>query len=492
MVLELMTVRLMAPWFGQSQIVWTNVIGVVLAALAVGQWLGGRWAQRGDSTRIVSVLLVAGALSIALPDIIALAAPATLPQDLKLDEAWPFVTYGSLLVALLAVGVPMAALGVVTPWLIRLSREASSAPGRVSGAVLGAGTLGSLAGTFGATHALLPAIGSAWSVRLAGALLVSAGVVLMVAFRSGATQKAVGAFVLPVLLALIPRHAPQVTTLASIETPYQTARVEVDEAGTRLLRINEGLDSFHSAFTPGQLWTERYFDAFVAPALVAPAGEDGMRRVLILGLGGGTMARQIHAVAPDVLVCGVEIDRKLVELGRAWFELPESTQVLSGMDARVALRFSEVPSGAILVDAYAQQIYVPPHLCTEEFFQELRARLLPHGVAALNVGGRTREDPVVAAISGTFARVFPGACMARVPGTRNMIVLGARDGGFDFDALREKLSAPSASALGLQEHLGWMVLGEDFAPVTPAGARPLRDGDAPVEALAHAGWRASS
>src|SRR5262245_865493 len=178
-----MAVRLMAPWFGTSQLVWTNVIGVVLAALAAGQWLGGRWAEARRGAGPATLLLAAGALSLALPDLVDWLSAHVRPAGLQLEEAYPFVTLGSLLVALLAVGAPMAALGAVTPWLVRLSRDASQQPGRVAGAVLAAGTLGSLVGAFGATHVLLPALGSAGAVRLAGGVLLLAALPLLRAGR---------------------------------------------------------------------------------------------------------------------------------------------------------------------------------------------------------------------------------------------------------------------------------------------------------------------
>jgi len=492
MVLEIMTVRLMAPWFGQSQIVWTNVIGVVLAALAVGQWLGGRWTERVQAAPVVLLVLAAGVLAFVLPDVIQLIAPLTLPTELQLDEAWPFVTYGSLLVVILAVGLPMATLGAVAPWLMRLSRDALRNPGRASGSMLGAGTLGSLIGTFGATYGMLPLVGSTWSVRIAGALLVAVALSVWFLVGVGPGRKAVA--ILPLLLVpvLMPQGKHNLNVISVVETPYQDARVEVDSDGTRLLRINEGLDSFHSAYKPGELWTDRYFDSFVAPALISPSGPDGLRRVLILGLGAGTMARQIAEVAPDTIVEGVELDRELVALGLKWFGLPESTHIKAGVDARVALRYSDRPFSAILIDAYSQQIYVPSHLCTEEFFLELESHLLPGGIAALNLGGRTRDDPVVAAISGTFAIVFPGAVMARIPGTRNMILLGVRDGLFDYRRLDECVSEIESRIPGTRNHLGWLGDSGFFGPVEPLVTDSLRDDNAPIEALAHAGWRASA
>ena len=486
MIVELMAVRLLAPWFGQTLPVWTNVIGVVLLALAAGQWLGGRWAEAGRGRGPAALLLVAGALSVALPDLVAWMAPATLPDKLSLEEAYPFVTLGSLLVALPAVGVPMAAMGAVAPWLVRLSRDAGALPGAVSGRILAAGTAGSLVGAFGATYVLLGAFGSALSVRLAGGLLLVAAVfVWRAAPRAGVAsgRASLLALLVPAAGALLPGAPRAESQLEAVETPYQFARVVRDDDGTLLLRLNEGLDSFHSAYRPGALWTDRYFDAFVAPALLAPAGDGGRRSVLVLGMGAGTMSRQIHALDPGAEVVGVEPDATLVALGRKWFGLPAGVPARVGLDGRVALQLDGGRWGAVIVDAYAQQMYLPHHLCTREFFALLRSRLLPGGVAALNLGGRTREDPVVSAVAGTFAAEFDGAVMARVPGTRNWIVLGWNDGRLEIAELDRRLHE-----VGAAEHLAWMTAEDLFAPVQP-GERRLVDGDDSVEALADAGWR---
>ena len=143
--------------------------------MAAGQWLGGRWAENRRRPSPSSLLIAAGALSVALPDIVRVVSPIVLPESLGLEEAYPFVTTGSLLVALVAVGLPMLAMGAVSPWLVRLSRGVSEAPGRVAGAILAAGTLGSLFGTFGATHVLLGSIGAVLTVRCAGGLLLLSG-----------------------------------------------------------------------------------------------------------------------------------------------------------------------------------------------------------------------------------------------------------------------------------------------------------------------------
>lgn len=485
MVVELMAVRLMAPWFGASQLVWTHVIGVVLAALAAGQWLGGLWAERGRGPGLPALLAVAGALVAAMPELVAWLGAGILPDALQLEEAYPFVTWGSLLVALLVMGLPLLLLGAVSPFLVRMTRGVEAAPGLTAGRVMAAGTLGALAGTFAAGYLLLAWLGSAGAVRLAGGVLVLCAWLV----RAGRVPRAaLLAWLAPLglLVAGGPDAGRGATVLEARETPYQTVRVEEVEGGVRLLRVNEALDSYHSAWRPDGVLTGYYFDAFVLPALLAPPDASGVVRTLVIGLAGGTMARQIVAFAPDQVVEGVEIDPDVVALGRRWFDLPESVRVHAGVDGRTVVAHGTRRWSAILVDAYAHQIYLPAHLCTREFFAQARERLLPGGVVALNLGGRSREDPVVAAVAGTCATAFEHVEMAWVPASRNMIVL-AWAGAPASPARRREVLAQA----GLLEALGWLAEPERFAPVAPS-AEPLRDGDAPVEALAHRAWRSHS
>jgi hypothetical protein len=212
--------------------------------------------------------------------------------------------------------------------------------------------------------------------------------------------------------------------------------------------------------------------------------------VLVIGLAAGTMARQLLEVDPTARVRGVEIDADIVELGRRWFDLPAAVDVVAGVDGRIALASDAGRYGAILIDAYAQQIYLPAHLCTVEFFRSVHEHLLEGGVAALNIGGMGREDPVVNAVAGTFGSVFRNALIGRVPGTRNMLLLGFRG-----DAPASGTWAETLGTAGLpvpeggERGLAWLwetaVMDEVGAPVRG----PLTDGAAPVEALAHASWR---
>ena len=122
MVLELCAVRLEAPHFGDSAYVWTNVIGVILAALAGGAVLGGRLADRNAPPRALGGVLLGAAALVALAPFLSRGLGGWLvPQDLPLEAAMPALVRGSLVATLLLFAPPVFLIGSVSPWLVRLA-----------------------------------------------------------------------------------------------------------------------------------------------------------------------------------------------------------------------------------------------------------------------------------------------------------------------------------------------------------------------------------
>ena len=191
MAAELTAVRVQAPHFGDSAYVWTNVIGVILAALAGGAWLGGRLAGAADAAAWVARLLVpAGLLFAAVPFVAGWFGAWLLPAELPLDAAMPAIVRGSLVATTVLFAPPMLLLGAIAPLLVTRLAAERFAVGRAAGAVSAAGTLGSLAGTFAATHWLVPAFGCRATLVVAGAALLVAAA--LVAVRRAAAA-AIGA-----------------------------------------------------------------------------------------------------------------------------------------------------------------------------------------------------------------------------------------------------------------------------------------------------------
>lgn len=443
MIVELAAVRLVAPYFGASLVVWTNVIGVVLAALAVGYVLGSRFARRERPTAALGWVLALAALAAALAPAGAERVCRTfLPDGLALHEASGLIAWGSLAATAVLFGPVAVGLGAASPLIVEAWQRVSGASaGVVGGRALGMSTLGGLVGAFATPHVLVPGFGLHATYWTAALMLVfgSALVAFPTDRRSGSRTRAlVLVLALASGFATFSERAPRdaFVELARAESPYQRIRVVEDRSGSepmRLLQVNEGLDSFQSVWVPrtGLIGEGYYYDAFALPAWWSAPTERW--RLGVLGLGAGTAFRVVEGALPPgtrLDAFGVEIDPVVVDFGKRWFELVEDDRhrVLAGIDARCALRTNPGPFDELVLDAYANQVEIPAHLCSVEFFREVRETLAPRGWFVINVGGFGCDDPVVVAIAETVAASFEsGALAVRIPASRNVVLFARRE-----------------------------------------------------------------
>jgi len=486
MTVELAAVRLLAPWYGTSSAVWTNVIGVVLVALSFGYLYGARVSAGPEPRRALGYALVAAGITSAwLPALARPCARLFLPEGLTLEEAGPALRWGSLAAASLLFAPPAFALGTIAPLVAECAQRARAlTAGSATGRVLCASTIGSLVGTFATTYLFVPRAGLTATYVGAGVVLVASGLPFLLAARARGIA-AGGALLVAGALGFArlapPDLAPGERLLESRETPYQSARVvEVGDGDerTRQLQVNESLGSFQSVWQPrtGLLPEGYYYNAFALPAWWS--AREGPWRVLVLGLGAGTAWRVLEGALPagaTLETTGVEIDPGVVELGRRWLDLPPPGQadriVVADVDARAALHLVPQRFDQIVLDAYQNQMEIPPQLASVEFFREATAVLGRGAWMSVNVGAFGLDDPVLAAIAATMAAGFEQRVLAvRVPFSRN-VALYARVGDEPLDPdspafrLAEGPLARLASAMALAGGWRWFDVPAE-APLT--------------------------
>jgi predicted membrane-bound spermidine synthase len=370
---EIAAVRLLAPYFGASTVVWANTIGIVLVALSVGYWLGGRLADRHPHMRGLCLLALTAAGLLAL---VPFAADPLLDVAVEaLDEISAGAFFGSLLAVLVLVAVPVLLLGAVSPYAIRLAVSKVEEAGSVAGRLYALSTAGSLLGTLISALLLIPLLGTRRTF-LVFALAIS---VTAVAGLRPIRRYAIAPAAIVVLIALpvgtLKADTDEGRVIHERETEYQYARVIEREDGERLLELNEG-QAHHSVYDPDSVLTGDVWDGHLV--LPFAARSDPPRRVVILGNAAGTTSRAYEELFPDTRVDGVEIDGELSEIGRRWFDMNNPRLRLHHEDARPYLRRSDTRYDVISVDAYRQP-YIPFYLTTREFFELVRDRLAPGG-----------------------------------------------------------------------------------------------------------------
>lgn len=510
MSVEMTAVRAMQPWFGSTTWVWTHIIAVVLAALTGGYAVGGVLADRRPSRGLFFGLLATGGVMVAAAA--ALVGPvsrAFLQEGLNLEGIPSALTRGSLGTTLLVFAPPLFLLGTVSPMAVRLLSEVGV--GRAAGRVMAVSTAGSILGTYLPVTLLVPHLGTR------GSMLFAAGLLLLPGLLGLLTSRRPAAAAVALLCALAGagaadaagpvRRAPTLTDggraelLDERESPYQYLSVRDDHtaAGTvnRVLTINEGVYTYHSLKVRGRVLTEsRYYDDYSLLPLLLDRAPGSDLRACIVGFACGVNAgqwRHFWGGAFDLHIDGPELDPAILELGRKWFDLPpEGTPGLRTVaaDGRPFLQAlpADVRYHVLVVDAFANELYIPFHVGTREFFELCRRRLEPGGLLAMNVYAVGPRAPNLAALENTLATVF-GRCLRVSQYWGSNFLLLARNGDappdlslLDRDAVTRRFGERGDVAewdrlLGLADNLrrsAFLVHPREEAPV-------LTDDHAPLE-----------
>ena len=457
LTIEIAGARLIAPVFGLSAVPWTAVIGVILAALAVGSHFGGRMADSGDVP--LSAILATAGLTGALP-----VLGGNLPWLAR--DMLGFIP-GAVASALILFAPAVLCLGAVVPYLVKADTESLGTIGRRAGDLSAAATAGSIAGTFATGFVLLPALPLPVLLGMtAAALLAMAGLSgWMLGGRLPGRLLVFAALALGFL-----GYATSISpadTLHRQQTLYSSVRVtERTWADGRVVR---------EMWQNGGSSSAEYLDGAPAHKYVKVSGlllEPVLAQVeSMLVLGGAALSLPVafQRAHPQVRVDVVEIDPVVTELARRYFAYGEQDRPdirVIHDDARVHLRGSSERYDLIYLDIFDHLLTVPWTMVTVEALTDMAEHLEPDGLFAANVLSPV-EGPGVAFLERfwrTLDEVFAETRIYLVdedldPGvTQNLIVVAARD--------------PSAIP-----EIDW-----PQAELGPAG-RPLTDEWAPVEYL---------
>jgi spermidine synthase len=396
MSFEMLGSRYLAPYFGSGIYTWAALISTVLAALCVGYFLGGALADRHPSPRVLAATLAVGSVYLLL--LPAFADPALEFFVWSIDD----IAVGSLAAALAIMFFPVALLGMYSPFAIRLLLRSRRNSGVVSGMVYGVSTAGSIVGTLGTTFFLIPAIGSRAITYTLGIVGILASVLLIGAGRSGRRRARIGMLALLLVACGLPFPAPSIAS----EAPFDASiRAEMLKRKSGLVAHIETVynDIFVGKYQSilklafqWKGWYTRQSEANLAdpddlPLLytrvfsIAAIYPPEVKRVLVLGLGGGSIPIYLDRFLPEATIDVVEIDPGVIDVAKTYFGLRETSRLhLIEGDGRVFLRRHAEPYDLIVVDVFTGS-YIPFHMMTKEFYQLVRSRLSPHGVAAINV-----------------------------------------------------------------------------------------------------------
>lgn len=471
MGLEVAAFRIIGKTFGSALRETTAVIAVFLAAMSVGYWAGGRAADRWPrAMTLVGTLVAAAAALMLVPAVDAVLSPRIASSSIAL------ATHAFLATTVLF-AVPTFLLAATSPIAIRLFATTTGASGSTAGSISALSTAGSIAGSIVTAFLLID-----WLASIARTVTFVAVATLITALIVLTTQRARPRFTLAAAAALLALLFGGALLRARVDAPLGKPPVFVgdsayhhivvsDHGPWRQLRFNVGIQSsmFRSdPFGPGLAYT----DSFHIGRLMRPA----VRRILLIGLGGGTAARQFPHYYPDAEVDVVDVDPLVVDVAKRYFAVQPGPRLrIHVSDGRTFLREARTTWDLIVIDAYSTNRYgdtIPPHLVTREFFTAAAARLSEGGILHFHCAfDNTR---LMASLHRTLGSVFPSVLR-----TRGELLASALPLIVPKDVLLAR--AKVSPAARLNELPRWIADLTDAPP--PPGAIVLTDDYAPVDTL---------
>jgi spermidine synthase len=401
MSFEMLGSRYLNPYFGSGIYTWAALISTVLAALTAGYFIGGLIADRTVSATMLGMIV--GVASVYL-----LVLPSFADTILRFVlDTIDNVRIGSLYAAIAIMFLPVVLLGVYSPFAIRLVLRNTQRSGTVSGTVYGVSTAGSIAGTLGTTFFLIPTIGTRAITLWLGAVGIGGALLLLALDRVHLSKKAVrptvglAAFAVLVLgsgrvcaddlidetvRAQMLKHSEG--QVAHLETEYND--LFIDKHGSLL-----GLSSTYKRYD----YIESIIDLKDPDTLTLPysrimpvalAYPQKTKRILMMGLGAGSISTYLGRAMPEAQIDVVELDPGVIAAGRKYFGLLETDRVrFIESDGRVYLNRHKDTYDLILLDAF-RELGVPFHMLTREFYALLKEHLAPGGAVASNVVANTK------------------------------------------------------------------------------------------------------
>ncbi|MDP6391190.1 MAG: fused MFS/spermidine synthase [Alphaproteobacteria bacterium] len=437
MALEMVASRYLTPYFGGSIFTWAAIISTVLAALAVGYFVGGWIADKLPSTVALSMFIIPSAIYMAFLPFIAPDVSAWIV------DAVESLGMGGMVASFTLFFPPLVLLGAISPYVIRLILDTTGQSGTISGRVYGISTAGSIFGTLFTTFYLIPTIGSKSITFALAAVTLLCGLVLYrmgsppsrIVDQAGRATKIGLALLIGTMVVVSPDRAEagqeSRQVVAAVESPYNSIFVfsegkylTMGFGYRRVMYMESRINTADPLELPFQ---------YTRVMTVGLAYPQRVENILMIGLGGGSTTKYIKHFMPDIDFSVVEVDPKVIKLAKQYFGIRESgSYKVIEADGRVFLARNKQAFDIIMLDAY-RGWFVPFHLLTREFYSLVKRRLSSEGVVVLNVEPSTMlYNSAIATMADVFENVETFASGG------NVVVIGYSGTPKSIEGLRER------------------------------------------------------
>lgn len=402
MIYEIVGSRVVAPHFGTSIYVWTSLIGIILASLSTGYWLGGKLADKKPTYSSLAWIILIAAVLIGLT---TLVKESILEFLLQLFDGMIMRT---LWAAILLFAPASILLGMVSPYAVRLKLTAITTSGATVGRLYAISTVGSIAGTFLAGFFLIPFAGTTNILyMIAGILVITSLSLQLYTFKLGKTLPAI--LILIGIAGLTYLSNNRQTDVIDIDTKYNHVQIfDMDYWITgkpiKVMKVN---DEYSSAMFPDN---DSLVYEYTWYYQLAEHFKPDFKKTLIIGGAAYSYPKFYLLKYPKAHIDVVEIDPGLTRLAKEHFRLKDNPRMrIFHEDGRTYLNKCEEKYDVILGDAYKSLLAIPFQLTTIEAVQKKYEMLNEDGVVIENLIS-SQQGPAgefMKAEVATFLEVFP-------------------------------------------------------------------------------------
>ncbi|MBV6486059.1 MAG: Polyamine aminopropyltransferase [Flavobacteriales bacterium] len=388
MCIELCSAKILSPFFGTSVYVWAAVLGITLTALMVGYYLGGYLSAKNKNINLIFwMMTIGGCLLTLTPFISNKILPITINLNLLLGTVVSLISF---------LFFPLVMFGATSPLLINFLTKQADESGKSSGTVYSVSTFGGIITTFLVGFYTLPTFGIQKTLYFYGVLVVVTSIVIAGLTRNLNKQMAgqarhdvpLGNNKMMFLLLAIALLSYNFTSKKNTEIIYQSDGIMgelkvVDRMygggkEYREMMVNNISQTIMDKQNPSvSFWN------YVGVLTYNLESYSKGKKVLLLGLGGGTLYKQLQQKGFDVDV--VEIDARIEQVAKKYFYIENELNVVVD-DARHFIKTTDKKYDVVIYDLYHSET-PPVHLMTKEAFSEIKHMLNPEGVFVVNFYG---------------------------------------------------------------------------------------------------------
>lgn len=376
MIIELVAARILSPYLGNSNLIWTCIIGMMLAFMSLGYYFGGKIADKNPKRNIMSLFLLNAAIFIS---IIPLLEVYVIEPLSKTSLSLPLV---AIICSIITFGLPSLFLATVSPYAVKLKEKTVDEIGQVSGKMSSFSTIGSIVGTFLAGFLLIPKMGVKNIILMCVIVLCVMSFILYEKKNVKYIIKSVMIFILLIVVVLIGKEIfKSVHKNIILDTDSEYSRIWINKINDEMyaLQVDTAYESVSTENNNLNAQYLEYYDLF-------DYYKEYSKDILMIGGAAYTYPSYFLEKYSEKNIDVVEIDPKMTEIANTYFDLDIENERLNIFheDGRRFLNMSQKKYDCILIDAF-KGLNVPFQLTTIEALQSVKNSLNENGIVITNL-----------------------------------------------------------------------------------------------------------